>query len=214
MESEPCRVFLAGKYTLRFNEKSLSQARTSKPFKDKRHILNRDFMTEEATETPKEEVQQVTEQPQETQPQEQETQAPEQETQQIEAPKEDDQEVQDSETPEDEISEEEEQKLPFPNATIVRLMKNVMDGDKMIKKEVKIAMNKWLGNLCRNVSLEMNKFPYVMMHLHEFRKATETYSNLENFYKEKERILAHMEAIKKDIERLERDLGKEEEDVL
>jgi len=37
------------------------------------------------------------------------------------------------------------------------------------------------------------------------------YEDLEEFQKEKERILAHMESIKKDIEKLERDLGKEEE---
>ena len=114
---------------------------------------------------------------------------------------------------EEEVSEEEEEKLPFPNAAIVRLMKGQMDGEKMIKKEVKIAMNKWLGNLLVNVSREMNRLPYVMMHLHEFQKATEKYTSMENFQTEKERILAHLEAIKKDIEKLERDLGKQEESV-
>lgn len=114
---------------------------------------------------------------------------------------------------EEEISEEEAEKLPFPNAAIVRLMKTKMDGEKMIKKEVKIAMNKWLANLCVNVSKEMNKFPYVMMHLHEFQKATEPYTSMENLQKEKERILSHLDAIKKDIEKLERDLGKREENV-
>ncbi len=114
---------------------------------------------------------------------------------------------------EDDISEEEEEKLPFPNAAIVRIMKSQMDGEKMLKKEVKLAMNRWLGNLCASVSKEMNRFPYVMMHLHEFQKATEMYTSMENFQKEKERILAHMDAIKKDIHRLERDLGKKEEEV-
>ena len=132
----------------------------------------------------------------------------------VEAPKEQQEAVPEAEeTPEEEISEEEAEKLPFPTAAIVRLMKSQMDGEKMIKKEVKIAMNRWLGNLCSNVSKEMNKFPYVMMHLHEFQKATETYSNLESFQKEKERILSHLDAIKKDIEKLERDLGKKEEEV-
>jgi len=37
---------------------------------------------------------------------------------------------------------------------------------------------------------------------------------LEEFEKEKERILAHLDAMKKDIERLERDLGKTEQEVL
>ena len=113
----------------------------------------------------------------------------------------------------DDISEEEAEKLPFPNAAIVRLMKSQMDSDKMIKKEVKIAMNKWLGNLAASVSRQMNNFPYVMMNLFEFQKATEHYTNMEAFQKEKDRILSHMDTIKKDIERLERDLGKREEDV-
>ncbi|MBI2674892.1 MAG: hypothetical protein HYX24_00410 [Candidatus Aenigmarchaeota archaeon] len=112
---------------------------------------------------------------------------------------------------EEEISPEEEQKLPFPNATIVRIMKGYLDRDKMIKKEVKIAMNRWLGEICAKVSRDMNRFPYVMLHMHEFDQATRFYRNMEEFDKEKERILAHLEAIKKDIEKLERDLGKKEE---
>jgi thiamine kinase-like enzyme len=118
------------------------------------------------------------------------------------------------ETGEEEISEEEESKLPFPLAPVVRIMKANMDDEKMIKKDVKIAMNRWLGNLCARVSREMNKFPYVMMHLHEFEHATEMYRKLEEYEKEKERILAHFDAIKKDIEKLERDLGKVEDDVM
>ncbi len=116
----------------------------------------------------------------------------------------------------EEVSEEEEEKLklPFPTAAVVRIMKANMDGEKMIRKDVKVAMNEWLGNMCAQVSKEMNKFPYVMMHLNEFNEGKRVYEDLENFAKEKERILAHMDAIKKDIERLERDLGKKEEEVI
>jgi len=126
-------------------------------------------------------------------------------------PEEQPKELEHAEKAEEEISEEEEKKLPFPMAPVVRLMKANLDSDKMIKKEVKIAMNKWLGGLCAKVSKEMNKFPYVTMHLHEFRQAKRVYDDLETFAKDKERILAHLNAIKKDIERLERDLGKEEQ---
>lgn len=111
-------------------------------------------------------------------------------------------------------NKEEEDKLPFPMACIVRIMKANMDSEKMIKKDVKIAMNKWLGELCAKVSREMNKFPYVMMHLHEFEHATKMYRKLEEYEKEKERILAHLNAIKRDIEKLERDLGKIEKEVM
>lgn len=116
----------------------------------------------------------------------------------------------------EEVSEEEEasEKLPFPTACIVRIMKANMDPEKMIKKDVKIGMNKWLGRLCAKIAKEMNKLPYVMMHMHEFEEAKRMYEDLENFDKEKGRILAHFEAIKKDIEKLERDLGKEEEEEI
>lgn len=131
-----------------------------------------------------------------------------------EAPKEE-QETETKEA-EEEITDEEAEKagLPFPMAPVVRIMKANMDDEKMIKKDVKVAMNKWLGGLCGNVAKEMNKIPYVMMHLHEFEEATRKFRELENFDKEKQRILAHLNAIKMDISKLERDLGKEEEDVM
>ncbi|MBI4163597.1 MAG: hypothetical protein HY512_01930 [Candidatus Aenigmarchaeota archaeon] len=117
---------------------------------------------------------------------------------------------------EEEVSEEEEakEKLPFPTATIVRLMRAHLDKDKIIKKDVKIGMNKWLGGLVARVSKDLNKIPYTTLHLHEFRESIKVYLELQEFYKEKERILAHLDAIKKDIQRLERDLGKEEEGQL
>jgi hypothetical protein len=133
-----------------------------------------------------------------------------------EASKEAKEEVQEKVEKEEDVSEEEEAKLklPFPTAAVVRIMKANMDSEKMIKRDVKVEMNKWLGGMCAQVSKEMNKFPYVMMHLNEFKEAKRVYEDLENFQKEKDRILAHFDAIKKDIEKLERDLGKEEGEVI
>ena len=105
-------------------------------------------------------------------------------------------------------SPEEESKYAFPEAAVVRVMKKHLDREKMVKKEVKIAMNQWLEKACSNIAKEMNKVPYVMVTLNEFKQGTKVYDSLEEFDMEKQRVLAHMEAIKKDIERLERDLGK------
>ena len=105
-------------------------------------------------------------------------------------------------------SPEEESKYAFPEAAVVRVMKKHLDKEKMVKKEVKIAMNQWLEKACSNIAKEMNKVPYVMVTLNEFKQGVKVYDSLEEFDMEKQRILAHMEAIKKDIERLERDLGK------
>ncbi len=120
--------------------------------------------------------------------------------------------IEESETPEggaeEASSPEEESKYAFPEAAVVRVMKRHLDKEKMVKKEVKIAMNQWLEKACINIAKEMNKVPYVMVTLNEFRLGVKVYDSLEEFDMEKQRILAHMEAIKKDIERLERDLGK------
>ena len=111
--------------------------------------------------------------------------------------------------PAEEVSSpEEESKYAFPEAAVVRVMKRHLDREKMVKKEVKIAMNQWLEKACINIAKEMNKVPYVMVTLNEFRQGVKMYDSLEEFDMEKQRILAHMEAIKKDIERLEKDLGK------
>ena len=109
---------------------------------------------------------------------------------------------------------DEQSKYAFPEAPIVRVMKRHLDKEKMIKKDVKVAMNKWLERMCAKVSREMNRVPYVMMTLNEFNEGKRVFDDLENMDKEKKRILAHLDAIKKDIERLERDLGKVEADVL
>lgn len=104
--------------------------------------------------------------------------------------------------------------LAFPEAAIVRIMKKHLDNEKMIKKDVKIAMNKWLEKMCATVSKQMNKFPYVMMNINEFKEGTKVFDSLAEFESEKNRILSHMDAMKKDIEKLERDLGKVEEELI
>ena len=125
-------------------------------------------------------------------------------TQQVQAP-----------VKEEDVSPEEEARLPFPTAAVVRIMKANMDREKMVRKEVKVEMNKWLGRLCAKVSREMNRFPYVMMGLNELKEGRRVFEDLENFDKDKKRILAHFEAIRHDIAKLERDLGKaEDEEVI
>ena len=109
---------------------------------------------------------------------------------------------------------EEGVRLAFPEAAVVRVMRRYLDKEKMIKKETKVMMNKWLEEMCAAVSKTMNRFPYVMMTKSEFKEGTRVYDHLKEFDKEKQRILAHLDAMKKDIEKLERDLGKTEEEVM
>ena len=56
----------------------------------------------------------------------------------------------------EEYLDEEEEKLPFAKAEVVRLMKENLDDDKMIRERVKVEMNKFLGEVLKNVCKQLN----------------------------------------------------------
>ncbi len=103
---------------------------------------------------------------------------------------------------------EEAEDLPFPMAPIVRLMRENLDKDKLIKGQVKIKMNKWLADMCVRVTKEMNKKPYTSVDISAFKDAIKVYEDLEEMQREKERIIASLEKIKYDCDSLIRDLNK------
>jgi SMC interacting uncharacterized protein involved in chromosome segregation len=102
----------------------------------------------------------------------------------------------------------EKQNLAFANAQVVRVMKGNMAKDKMIKAEVKIAMNKFLEKICADVAQRMNTYPYVMMDYRMFRQAIKPYEELEEMNEEKRRIIKHLDALKADADKLIRDIEK------
>ncbi|MBS3060872.1 MAG: NFYB/HAP3 family transcription factor subunit [DPANN group archaeon] len=99
-----------------------------------------------------------------------------------------------------------EQRLPFPTAAVVREMKKYIDKNKQIKKDVKVGMNKFLGELVENVSQEMDKNPYSTMDYRMFEEAVKPYKQVKELQKEKDRLNAHMDVIIKDAESIKRDL--------
>ncbi len=103
---------------------------------------------------------------------------------------------------EEEIPEEELQKLPFANAEVVRLMKQGLTQDKMIRKEVKIAMNKFLSKIVSKICERLDKYPYVMMEHSMFKEAIKPYENIEAWQLEKDRIIKYLEKIKADCDHL------------
>jgi hypothetical protein len=98
--------------------------------------------------------------------------------------------------------------LPLPVAPIVRLMKKNLDKDKLIKKDVKVGMNNWLAELCEKVSKKMNEKPYTTVDMAAFKEAIQSYEDLEEMEREKERIKISLEKIKQDCDSLIRDLDR------
>ena len=108
----------------------------------------------------------------------------------------------------EETSEMDEEKLPFAKAEVVRLMKENLDDDKMIRERVKVEMNNFLYSVLKNVCKQLNDYPYTTIEYEMLKESTYPYTNIERINQEKERILLHLEAIKADCNALAMDVQK------
>ena len=111
------------------------------------------------------------------------------------------------ETSEEYVNEDDE-KLPFAKAEVVRLMKENLDDDKMIRERVKVEMNKFLGEVLKNVCKQLNEYPYTTIEYEMLKESIYPYTNIERINQEKERILLHLEAIKADCNALAMDVER------
>lgn len=106
------------------------------------------------------------------------------------------------------VAEDEEEDLPFAKAEVVRLMKENLDDDKMIRERVKIEMNKFLGDVLKTVCKQLNDYPYTTVEYEMLKESTYAYTNITRINQEKERILLHLEAIKADCDALSMDVKR------
>ena len=115
-------------------------------------------------------------------------------------------EVDKTEANTEEYMDENEEKLPFAKAEVVRLMKENLDDDKMIRERVKVEMNKFLGDVLVNVCKQLNDYQYSTVEYEMLKESTYPYTNIERINEEKIRILKHLDAIKADCDALSMDV--------
>lgn len=106
------------------------------------------------------------------------------------------------------VEEDEDDDLPFAKAEVVRLMKQNLDSDKMIRERVKVEMNKFLGEVLKNVCKQLNDYPYTTIEYEMLKESIYPYTNITRINQEKERILLHLDAIKADCDALSMDVKK------
>ncbi|HOI40835.1 MAG TPA: hypothetical protein PL168_08905 [Methanobacterium sp.] len=121
---------------------------------------------------------------------------------------EEDEEIIQSDDEQDEGSQEEGEDLPFAKAEVVRLMKQNLDSDKMIRERVKVEMNKFLGEVLVKVCDQLNEYPYTTIEYEMLKESIYPYQNIERINEEKKRILMHLHAIKADCDALSMDVKK------
>ena len=117
-------------------------------------------------------------------------------------------EIKTEEIEETEAIDKEEEELPFAKAEVVRLMKQNLDSDKMIRERVKVEMNKFLGDILKQVCEQLNEYPYTTIEYEMLKESTYPYTNIKRINQEKERILLHLNAIKADCDALAMDVQK------
>lgn len=103
---------------------------------------------------------------------------------------------------------EEEGRFAFPMAPIVRVMKEELDKDKMIRSKVKEEMNIWLEKICKKITKQMNRSEYTMVEIDDFKTAIEPYEMIDDIEQERHRIVATLEKIKQDCDSLIRDVNR------
>ena len=104
--------------------------------------------------------------------------------------------------------ENEEMNLPFARAEVVRLMKENLDDDKMIRERVKVEMNLFLFRVLKQVCGQLNSYPYTTIEYDMLKECLYPYENITRINQEKERILLHLDAIKSDCDALHSDVVK------
>lgn len=100
------------------------------------------------------------------------------------------------------------EKLPFAKNEVVRLMRENLDSDKMIKERVKVEMNRFLGDILKNVCRQLNDYPYTTIDYEMLKECIYPYQNLKKINQERHRILKHLDAIKADCDALAMDVEK------
>lgn len=115
-----------------------------------------------------------------------------------------------------EVKKERRGDLPFAYNEVVRLMKNELDDDKMVRERVKIEMNKFLGDVLVKVCRQLNEYSYSTITYDMLKECLYPYESIDRINQERERIITHLEAIKRDCDILiadaERTLRKNEGD--
>ncbi|MEK6923764.1 MAG: hypothetical protein AABW54_00815 [Candidatus Micrarchaeota archaeon] len=80
----------------------------------------------------------------------------------------------------EELSEDEAESeyLPFPNARVVRIIRNTLKNDHQIKRDVKVGANLLLGEILTDIATGMDVEPYHTLSIEHFNKACRKYREI------------------------------------
>ena len=101
---------------------------------------------------------------------------------------------------EEELAPEEDEKLPFPTARVVRIMKESFTKEHQIRSEVKVATNEFLGEILKDIAQEMDKEEVFTLATEHFNKAVKKYKMIVYQQKRIDRIKKLLEKQRAEID--------------
>ncbi|MHA1827036.1 MAG: hypothetical protein ACTSX6_00160 [Candidatus Heimdallarchaeaceae archaeon] len=95
-----------------------------------------------------------------------------------------------------------EEKLPFPSARVLSIMKKHLSKKHMLSREVKIEVNKFLGSVLEDISKELEKDEEGILYLHNLEKALRKYKTIDLQRKKMEKVMKLLEKQKAEIDEI------------
>jgi hypothetical protein len=102
----------------------------------------------------------------------------------------------------EEVGLEEEERLPFPNARVVKIIKENLSHEHQLKKDVKLAANNLLAEILSDISKTMDEEAYFTLSIEHFNKAARKYREIELAHKRVYRIKKLLEKQRAEIDEM------------
>ncbi len=104
-----------------------------------------------------------------------------------------------------------EEKLPFPTARVVRIIKENLKKEHQIRSEVKIGANVLVGEILKDIARQMDEEEYFTLSIEHFNKAAKKYREVDLQLKRIENIKKMLEKQRADLEEKIMQIEKAEE---
>jgi hypothetical protein len=100
-------------------------------------------------------------------------------------------------------------KLPFPRATITKLVRKNVSKGKQIKGTVKDEMNLWVASMVERVAKKMNSQPYTFVNFDMLKDAVAPYEDIQGINKQREELVLKINSIKGECDAVISQIDKE-----
>jgi len=93
-----------------------------------------------------------------------------------------------------------DEKLPFPRATITNLVRKNVSKGKQIKGNVKDEMNSWVNKMVERIAKKMNSQPYTFVNYDMLKDAIAPYDDLQSINKQRGELIKKIDLIKNECD--------------